>query len=61
MKQAVPRLQSVHERNISDPEISYYLGIALEGMGADHLQSTRMNRRCDRHPIALRQLCDWQK
>ena len=31
-EEALPRLAEVHERNTSDTEISYYLGIAYEGL-----------------------------
>ena len=31
--EAKPLLESVHARNTSDPEISYYLGIAYDGLG----------------------------
>jgi tetratricopeptide (TPR) repeat protein len=30
--EALPRLQEVHDRNTSDTEISYYLGVAYEGL-----------------------------
>ncbi len=33
--EALPRLVEVHARNTSDTEISYYLGVAYEGLGRD--------------------------
>jgi tetratricopeptide (TPR) repeat protein len=32
-REARPFLESVHARNTSDPEVSYYLGIACDGLG----------------------------
>lgn len=32
-QEARPPLESVHARNTSDPEVSYYLGIAYDGLG----------------------------
>jgi len=49
-EETASRLQSVHDGDTSDPEISYYLGIALEGMGADQ-------RAIDAYESALRSPC----
>jgi Flp pilus assembly protein TadD len=34
-EEAVPRLKAAHDRNTTDAEVSYYLGLSYEGVGRD--------------------------